>query len=65
MSKHTGCSMNGTMEYIIDKKRRKAINKKQSNKKKKAKVCLKCECNNEGWCTKYRQWCNKVNDRCQ
>ena len=37
---------------------------KANLKKKKAKVCLNCEFNKEGWCEKHKDWCRKVNSSC-
>lgn len=49
----------------IEKKKRYATTKKKDNQKlKRAKVCIDCEKNNEGFCNKYREWCFKVNYIC-
>jgi hypothetical protein len=38
--------------------------KKDSEKKKRAKVCIGCESNQEGYCIKHKSWCGKVNYIC-
>lgn len=38
--------------------------KKDAQKKKRAKVCIDCESNQEGYCIKHKAWCGKVNYIC-
>ena len=63
-NKKTGTSMGGQIEYTRSNKTKKFINNVERVKKQNAKVCLECEHNEEGFCTKYKSWCNKVNHRC-
>lgn len=60
--------------YIKDEKKEKELNsnntrkrklqKKDSKKKKAARICLECTYNIEGYCNKYKRWCNNVNNIC-
>lgn len=64
MSKKTGISMGGTIEYTRSKKTKSFIRHIDNIKKKNSKVCLNCENNKEGYCDKYKGWCGKVNYHC-
>lgn len=33
-------------------------------KVKRAKICISCKDNNEGFCMKHKEWCYKVNYIC-
>lgn len=63
-SKKTGVSMGGTIEYTRDKRTKIFILKKDTQKKKRSKICIDCENNNEGFCKKHKNWCGKVNYIC-
>lgn len=60
----TGVSMGGIVitKKAIDKQ--KNLIKKSNERKKRAKICIECECNNEGYCSRYTDWCGKVNYIC-
>lgn len=64
MTKKSGVSMGGTIEYTRSDKTKKFIRHIDNVKKKNAKVCLECENNKEGFCDKFKGWCNKVNYKC-
>ena len=64
MSKKTGVSMNGEIEYTRSEKTKKFIRKIDNIKKKNSKICLECENNKEGYCQKFKSWCGKVNYKC-
>lgn len=34
-------------------------------RKKRAKKCIDCIHNNEGWCTKQKTWCGRCNKNCK
>ena len=38
--------------------------KKSAGRKRRAKICVNCESNKEGWCLKFSEWCGKVNYIC-
>lgn len=40
------------------------MRKKNSQKKKRAKICIDCENNKEGFCLKHKEWCDRVNYIC-
>lgn len=63
-NKKTGVSMGGTIEYTRSEKTKKFIQKKDIQKKKRAKNCINCEDNKEGYCNKHKNWCGKVNYIC-
>lgn len=44
--------------------RSKKYPKSDLKKRKKAKICISCDFNQEGYCSKYKRWCNTVNDLC-
>lgn len=58
----------GTNTGIIintrDKKHYSITKKKDEEKKKRAKICIECEFNEEGWCKKHKNWGYKVNYIC-
>ena len=62
--KKTGVSMGGSIEYTRSKKTKSFIAKKDGQKNKRAKVCLNCVDNKEGFCSKFKNWCSKVNYIC-
>lgn len=45
-------------EYYANRK------KKDKEKLERAKICIDCVKNNEGFCNKHREWCFKVNYIC-
>lgn len=46
-------------------KEKKRINaKKSSERKKRAKICINCKYNDEGYCKKHSAWCGRVNYIC-
>ncbi|MEG0297656.1 MAG: hypothetical protein RR620_13130 [Clostridium sp.] len=47
------------------KKTRNKNKIKQKLKIDKAKICLSCENNTEGYCSKHKGWCRLVNYICQ
>lgn len=62
-SNKTGTSMGG----IINTRSKKhyAITQKKDNQKiKRAKICIECKNNQEGYCNKHKNWCGKVNYIC-
>ena len=40
------------------------MKKKDTQKKNRAKTCVDCKDNNEGYCSKHKGWCNSVNYIC-
>lgn len=40
------------------------MKKKDTQKNKRAKVCIGCESNKEGYCYKHNEWCSMVNYIC-
>lgn len=64
MTKKSGVSMGGTIEYTRSENTKNFIRRIDNAKKKNAKVCLNCESNKEGFCDKHKGWCNKVNYIC-
>lgn len=71
---HISSTLNATRcsKYKLDEeKERKLQSSKQSKilkkdyqKKKRAKTCIDCESNQEGYCNKHKNWCGKVNYIC-
>jgi hypothetical protein len=71
---HITSTLNATkcINYKLDSiKERNLQNSKQSKilkkdyqKKKRAKTCIGCESNQEGYCNKHKNWCGKVNYIC-
>ncbi|MCB2361977.1 hypothetical protein [Clostridium estertheticum] len=43
---------------------RKKNSQLNSQKKKRAKICIGCENNKEGFCFKHKSWCYSVNSSC-
>ena len=64
INKKTGISMSNIIvtQKAIDKKKIQV--KKSSERKKRATICIECDKNNEGYCTKHSAWCGKVNYIC-
>jgi hypothetical protein len=61
----TGTSMGGKIiRTRRSKKNYAVIQKKNSQKIKRAKICIECESNTEGYCNKHKEWCFKVNYIC-
>ncbi|MCC0728922.1 hypothetical protein [Clostridioides sp. ZZV14-6044] len=54
----------GTIIHTRTKKTKQWINKKDSKKRKRAKICVDCKDNKEGFCNKYNSWCHGVNYIC-
>lgn len=54
----------GTIIHTRTKKTQQLINKKDSQKRKRAKNCINCKYNKEGFCNKYNSWCHGVNYIC-
>lgn len=54
----------------LDKERKmknsskRKLQRKDYYKKKRSKICINCESNKEGYCSKHKAWCNKVNYIC-
>lgn len=63
-NKKTGTSMGRIIitSKAIDK--RKIQIKKSKERKERAKICLNCKSNEEGFCKKYSSWCGRVNYIC-
>jgi len=40
------------------------LKKKDYLKRKRAKICLNCSSNKDGYCFKYKNWCSRVNYIC-
>lgn len=57
--------MGGTIVHTRDsKKHHEFIMKKEHVKRKRAKVCISCENNEDGFCSKHGAWCSIVNLKC-
>lgn len=62
-SAKTGTSMSGVIN--TRSKKHYAITQKKDNQKiKRAKICIECKSNQEGYCNKHKNWCGKVNYIC-
>lgn len=56
-----------SMSMIINTRRKKDkeyFQRRYIENKKRAKICLECESNKEGFCKKHTEWCNMVNWIC-
>ena len=56
--------MGGTLINTRSKKHYAITQKKDNQKIKRAKICIGCESNQEGYCNKHKEWCFKVNYIC-
>lgn len=50
--------------HANDKKRKEIQIKKSNARSKRAKICVDCESNEEGFCKKHNAWCGRVNYIC-
>lgn len=68
MSKYQGRgSVGASTSIIIDtrsEEQKNAYQKKGRQKNKRAKTCMNCPDNEEGFCKKYKEWCTQVNYIC-
>lgn len=63
MSKKTGVNTSTIID--IRSGEHYAIMKNKDTKKiKRAKTCVDCKDNNDGYCSKHKGWCNSVNYIC-
>lgn len=63
-STKTGTSMGGALINTRSKEHYAITKKKDNQKIKRAKSCIDCESNQEGYCNKHKNWCGKVNYIC-
>lgn len=56
--------MGGSIINTRGKKHYAIMKKKDKQKTDRAKVCIGCESNREGYCLKHTEWCFKVNYIC-
>lgn len=63
MGKKTGVN-ESTIIDIRSENHHKIVKEVDTNKKKRAKTCIECKDNKEGYCFKYKGWCNSVNYIC-
>ena len=63
MKMKTGTSMSSIIN-TRSKEHYAIMKKKDTQKRKRAKVCIDCKNNNDGFCNKHKNWCGKVNYIC-
>lgn len=56
--------MGGALINTRSKKHYAITQKKDNQKVKRAKICIGCKSNQEGYCNKHKEWCFKVNYIC-
>lgn len=54
----------GTIIHVEDSPIMKRAFKKSASRQKRAKVCIDCSSNKDGYCNKHKAWCGKVNYIC-
>lgn len=54
----------GTIIHMENSPIIKKANKKSASRGKRAKICIECKSNKEGYCSKHNNWCGKVNYIC-
>lgn len=59
----TGCNTS-TIIHMENSPIMKKVVKKSTLRQKRAKICIKCESNNEGFCEKHHAWCGRANYIC-
>lgn len=67
MTGKTGTSMNIEVnKKMLERLEKKKLiqYKKSSARNSRAKICIECEYNNEGYCSKHKAWCGRVNYIC-
>lgn len=64
MSKGAGTSLGGWVQSYESKEEKSKKWKKEKAKSKRAKVCMTCDQHDNGWCLKYKGWCNKTSLKC-
>lgn len=47
-----------------DEKHYAIMKKKDTEKKNRAKICISCDNNSDGFCSKHKEWCVKTNWIC-
>lgn len=63
MAKKTGVST-GTIINVSNSPIFNKVKKMAKDAEKRAKSCIGCKDNKEGWCDKHNGWCGKVNFIC-
>lgn len=54
----------GTIIHVENSPIMKKAYKKSTSRQKRAKICIDCKSNKEGYCSKHNNWCGKVNYIC-